>query len=174
MTSFICQSIMCLLELSRSLWRTHAAHRAVLQNSSHQSKAGVLASTHRFCGLHKHASQCSHGNNALYAHEPTRRTPDIPQIQLGSQTGSQELRSQPLCCWTDRVAVSTLALRCWLMCRMNNDPLSPILDQLYPGARVHHGFLDQFSAVTDKAANASENIRRASWLSEVLVPAEGP
>lgn len=55
---------------------------------------------------------------------------------------------------------------------MNNDPLSPILNQLYPGARVHHGFLDQFQAVTDKAANASENIRRAAWLSEILILAE--
>lgn len=44
-------------------------------------------------------------------------------------------------------------------CKMNNDPLSPILDSLYPGARVHHGFLDQFRAVTDQAANASDNIR---------------
>lgn len=50
---------------------------------------------------------------------------------------------------------------CLLMCRMNNDPLSPILDQLYPGARVHHGFLDQFQAVTDQAANTTENIRHA-------------
>ena len=51
---------------------------------------------------------------------------------------------------------------------MNNDPLSPILDQLYPGARVHHGFLDQFQAVTDKAANNTENIRHAAGLSVVL------
>lgn len=51
--------------------------------------------------------------------------------------------------------------------RMNNDPLSPILDQLYPGARVHHGFLNQFEAVTDKAANDSENIRHAAWASSV-------
>lgn len=50
------------------------------------------------------------------------------------------------------------------MRRMNNDPLSPILDQLYPGARVHHGFLDQFQAVTDKAVNNTENIRHAPWL----------
>jgi hypothetical protein len=48
-----------------------------------------------------------------------------------------------------------------MLSRMNNDPLSPILNQLYPGARVHHGFLDQFQAVTDQAANASQNIRCA-------------
>ena len=48
-----------------------------------------------------------------------------------------------------------------MLFRMNNDPLSPILNQLYPGARVHHGFLDQFQAVTDQAANASQNIRCA-------------
>ena len=44
---------------------------------------------------------------------------------------------------------------------MNNDPLSPLLDQLFPGARVHHGFLDQFRAVTDQAANSSVNVKCA-------------
>ena len=58
---------------------------------------------------------------------------------------------------------SQVGLISLLTCRMNDDPLSPILDQLYPGARVHHGFLDQFQAVTDKAANATENIRHAAW-----------
>ena len=61
-----------------------------------------------------------------------------------------------------------------LMCRMNDDPLSPILDQLYPGARVHHGFLDQFQAVTDKAANATENIRHAAWPPMSGLTASGP
>ena len=58
----------------------------------------------------------------------------------------------------NRNALSSLAV---ILCRMNNDPLSPILNQLYPGARVHHGFMDQFEAVTDKAANATANIRYA-------------
>ena len=49
-----------------------------------------------------------------------------------------------------------------LPCRMNNDPLSPLLDQLFPGARVHHGFLDQFRAVTEQAANSSVNVKCAA------------
>ena len=51
---------------------------------------------------------------------------------------------------------------------MNNDPLSPLLDQLFPGARVHHGFLDQFRAVTDQAANSSVNVKCAAQLSKPL------
>ena len=44
---------------------------------------------------------------------------------------------------------------------MNNDPLSPVLDQLYPGARVHSGFLGQFRAVTDQANDSSHRIKWA-------------
>ena len=51
---------------------------------------------------------------------------------------------------------------------MNNDPLSPLLDQLFPGARVHHGFLDQFRAVTDQAANSSVNVKCAVHLFKPL------
>lgn len=57
--------------------------------------------------------------------------------------------------------LSAVWLNFQMLSRMNNDPLSPVLNQLYPGARVHHGFLDQFQAVTDQAANASQNIRCA-------------
>lgn len=54
----------------------------------------------------------------------------------------------------------TLYIKCWRGCpRMNNAPLSPILDAVHPGARVHHGFLSQFRAVTDQAPNASMNIK---------------
>ena len=56
---------------------------------------------------------------------------------------------------------SAIWLSFQMLSRMNNDPLSPVLNQLYPGARVHNGFLDQFQAVTDQAANASQNIRCA-------------
>lgn len=52
---------------------------------------------------------------------------------------------------------------------MNNAPLSPILDAVHPGARVHHGFLSQFRAVTDQAPNASMNIKYVlSVLPQVL------
>ena len=47
------------------------------------------------------------------------------------------------------------------VCRLQNDPLSPVLDQLFPGAHAHSGFVGQFRAVTDQATNDSYNIRCA-------------
>ena len=46
--------------------------------------------------------------------------------------------------------------------RLNNAPLSPAFEALYPNARVHSGFLKQFQAVTDNAPNASTNIKCVS------------
>ncbi|EIE24481.1 alpha/beta-hydrolase [Coccomyxa subellipsoidea C-169] len=42
---------------------------------------------------------------------------------------------------------------------LENDPLSPVLDQLFPGATAHSGFVGQFRAVTDQATNDTYNIK---------------
>ncbi|BDA42896.1 probable lipase at C-terminar half [Coccomyxa sp. Obi] len=46
---------------------------------------------------------------------------------------------------------------------LQNDNLSPVLDQLFPGAKTHEGFTKQFQAVTDQATNNSYNIK---WVLE--------
>ncbi|CAL8467464.1 g7002 [Coccomyxa elongata] len=42
---------------------------------------------------------------------------------------------------------------------LQNDNQSPVLDQLFPGAKTHEGFTSQFRAVTDQASNSSYNIK---------------
>ena len=46
--------------------------------------------------------------------------------------------------------------------RLNGAPLAPVLEAMYPGARVHHGFLQSFQAVTSAAGNASTDLKRAA------------
>ncbi len=45
--------------------------------------------------------------------------------------------------------------------RLKAAPLAPVLEAMYPGARVHHGFLRSFQAVTSAAGNASTDLGRA-------------
>ena len=46
--------------------------------------------------------------------------------------------------------------------RLDGAPLAPVLEAMYPGARVHHGFLQSFQAVTSAAGNASTDLKCAS------------
>lgn len=41
---------------------------------------------------------------------------------------------------------------------LSDSPYSSVLENMYPEAQVHHGFLEQLQAVTDKAPNSSQNI----------------
>jgi len=41
---------------------------------------------------------------------------------------------------------------------LSDAPYSSVLENMYPEAQVHHGFLEQLQAVTDKAPNSSQNI----------------
>lgn len=41
---------------------------------------------------------------------------------------------------------------------LSDAPYSTVLEEMYPDAHVHHGFLQQLQAVTDKAPNISVNI----------------
>ena len=41
---------------------------------------------------------------------------------------------------------------------MSDSPYSTVLENMYPEAHVHHGFLEQLQAVTDKAPNRTQNI----------------
>lgn len=41
---------------------------------------------------------------------------------------------------------------------LSDAPYSSVLEKMYPEAQVHHGFLEQLQAVTDKAPNSSQNI----------------
>lgn len=44
--------------------------------------------------------------------------------------------------------------------RLDEAPLAPVLQAMYPGARVHHGFLQSFQTVTS-ADNPSTNLKCA-------------
>jgi len=41
---------------------------------------------------------------------------------------------------------------------LSDSPYSSVLENMYPEAQVHHGFLEQLQAVTDKAPNTTQNI----------------
>nr|QOL01215.1 putative extracellular protein TR9_023 [Trebouxia lynnae] len=41
---------------------------------------------------------------------------------------------------------------------VSDSPYSTVLEDMYPEAHVHHGFLEQLQAVTDKAPNQTQNI----------------
>ena len=41
---------------------------------------------------------------------------------------------------------------------LRDAPYSTVLEDMYPEAHVHHGFLQQLQAVTDKAPNTTQNI----------------
>ena len=41
---------------------------------------------------------------------------------------------------------------------LKDAPYSTVLEDMYPDAHVHHGFLQQLQAVTDKAPNTTQNI----------------
>ena len=41
---------------------------------------------------------------------------------------------------------------------LSDSPYSTVLEEMYPDAHVHHGFLQQLQAVTDKAPNRTQNI----------------
>ena len=41
---------------------------------------------------------------------------------------------------------------------LSDSPYSSVLEKMYPQAQVHHGFLEQLQAVTDKAPNSTQNI----------------
>lgn len=41
---------------------------------------------------------------------------------------------------------------------LRDAPYSTVLEDMYPDAHVHHGFLQQLQAVTDKAPNTTQNI----------------
>ena len=41
---------------------------------------------------------------------------------------------------------------------LRDSPYNTVLEDMYPDAHVHHGFLQQLQAVTDKAPNTSQNI----------------
>ena len=41
---------------------------------------------------------------------------------------------------------------------LSDSPYSSVLENMYPQAQVHHGFLEQLQAVTDKAPNTTQNI----------------
>ena len=44
--------------------------------------------------------------------------------------------------------------------RLDEAPLAPVLQAMYPGARVHHGFLQSFQTVTN-ADDPSTNLKCA-------------
>ena len=41
---------------------------------------------------------------------------------------------------------------------LSDSPNTTVLEDMYPDAYVHHGFLQQLQAVTDKAPNRTQNI----------------
>lgn len=41
---------------------------------------------------------------------------------------------------------------------LSDSPYSSVLENMYPEAQVHHGFLEQLQAVTDKAPNTTQII----------------
>ena len=65
--------------------------------------------------------------------------------------------------WLARAAsVTACALVTPVSCgRLDGAPLAPVLEAAYPGARVHHGFLQSFQAVTSAAGNASTDLKCA-------------
>lgn len=54
--------------------------------------------------------------------------------------------------------------------RLDGAPLAPVLEAMYPGARVHHGFLQSFQAVTSAAGNASTDLRCAGSPAALRLP----
>lgn len=41
---------------------------------------------------------------------------------------------------------------------LRDAPYNTVLEDMYPDAHVHHGFLQQLQSVTDKAPNTTQNI----------------
>lgn len=54
--------------------------------------------------------------------------------------------------------------------RLDGAPLAPVLEAAYPDARVHHGFLQSFQAVTSAAGNASTDLKCASAPAALRLP----